>query len=295
MKRIKINIEEFFEKHSDKIQILIFLLSLLIGAYFDICQENQLGIVIGLLFLITSELITLNVKDSITQRKLNNLGVRFEISKGALFRIHNFNLTDFFENTRKSFFVSGMALNGFFGKNKAVIENFLKEGKTIYILLADPESVNENAKLYHGTNLEESMFRTRVNDLFYKQLITLNCICEMENIYGYIADKKIQLRVAKSIISTSFVAYDIFEKELLTHNKNKVGKELKASFYQYRCTEPENEPNIIVDSFLNRDWYVYFRETIEKQWNDAVPISDEIQMKKLYETINAKIAENNNF
>lgn len=70
MKNWKINIEEFFEKHNAKIQILILVGSLGLGAYFNIAQDHQLGIIIGLLVLISGELISLSIKDSITQRKL---------------------------------------------------------------------------------------------------------------------------------------------------------------------------------------------------------------------------------
>ena len=98
----------------------------------------------------------------------------------------------------------------------------------------------------------------------------------------------------QSVMSTSFVAYDVFDREILTHNKNKVGKELKASFYQYKCTAPEEEPNIIVDSFYNRDWYLFFRRTIEMQWNDAKPIKSKQEFEKLRKAINEKIDENNN-
>lgn len=84
MKEWKLNIEQFFENHNAKIQIIIFIVSLIIGAYFNIYQENQFGIIIALLLLVSGELITLNIKDSLTQRKLNNLGVKFEIERGGI-------------------------------------------------------------------------------------------------------------------------------------------------------------------------------------------------------------------
>ena len=292
MKRLKVNFEEFFEKYNGQIQIFIFVVSLVIGAVFNICQENQLGVIIGLLLLVTGELVSLNIKDSITQRKLNNLGVRFEIYKGALFRIHDFDLTDFFEKTKSQFYVSGMALNSFFEKNKSMIESFLKEGKEVFVLIVGTDSIVENTKLYHGADLGEETFANRVNDMFCKQIITLNCIDEIENIYDYFESGKFKLKVIDSALSTSFVAYDIFEKEILVKNKNKVGKKLKASFYQYRCTNSENEPNIIVDSFLNRDWYIFFKETIEKQWNDAKSISNKQELEVLRDKIRDKMIEN---
>ena len=286
--------KEIFEKFNGIIQVTIFVASLIIGAVFNIRQENQFGIIIGLLLLLVGEFVSLNIKDGITQRKLNDLGVRFEIFNGALFRVHDFNLTDFFEKTNNQFFVSGMALNGFFEKNKSIIERFLKEGKVIFVLIAGTDSVVENTKLYHGADLEEETFAKRVNDIFHKQIITLDYIDQIENIYDYIESGKFKLKVINSAISTSFVAYDIFEKELLVQDKSRGGKELKASFYQYKCTNPENEPNILVDSVLSHDWYIFFKETIEKQWNDAKPISNKGELEMLYKKINDKISENNN-
>lgn len=293
MKRFKLNIEEKFEKYNGIIQIIIFVISLLIGAVFNICQNNQLGIIIGLLLLLVGESVSLNIKDSITQRKLNTLGVRFEIFKGALFRVHDFDLQDFFEKTKSQFYISGMALNGFFDKNKSIIEKFLKEGKKVFVLIVDTDSIEENAKLYHGAKLDEKTLKIRENDILHRQIVTLNCIEEIENIYECIQEKQFQLRVINSTISTSFVAYDIFEKDVLVKSKNKVGKELKASFYQYKCTKPENEPNIIVDSFLSRDWYIFFQEAIEEQWNDANPICNRRELEMLRAKISSKINENN--
>ena len=294
MKNWKINIEEFFEKHNAKIQIAIFIVSLGLGAYFNIAQDNQLGIIIGLLLLVSGELISLSVKDSITQRKLNNMGVKFEMARGGLFRVHDFDLSQFFDNTKSHFFISGMALNGFFQKNKGIIERFLNEGKEIFILIAAPSAVDENTKLYHGENLDLITFRKKANAIYHKQSTTLDCLEEIENLFNFIESGKLKLRIAQSVMSTSFVAYDVFDREILTHNKNKVGKELKASFYQYKCTAPEEEPNIIVDSFYNRDWYLFFRRTIEMQWNDAKPIKSKQEFEKLRKAINEKIDENNN-
>ena len=295
MKTWKINIEEFFERHNAKIQIMIFMGSLVLGAYFNVVQDNELGIIIGLLLLITGELISLNIKDSITQRKLNNLGVKFETARGGLFRVHDFDLSKFFDSTKSHFFISGMALNAFFEKNKAIIERFLNEGKEIFILIADPNAVGENTKLYHGENLDLKIFRKKANAIYHKQSTTLDCLEEIESLFNFIENGKLKLRVTGSVMSTSFVAYDVFDKEVLTHNKNKVGKELKASFYQYKCTEPEEEPNIIVDSFYNRDWYLFFKKTIEMQWNDARIIGNRKDFEKLRKTINEKIDENNSY
>ena len=77
--KVIISIEKFFEEHNAKIQFVILVAALIIGAYFDICQKNELGIIIGLLLLVSGELISLSIKDSISQRKLNILGAKLTI------------------------------------------------------------------------------------------------------------------------------------------------------------------------------------------------------------------------
>lgn len=292
MKTWKINFEDFFERHNAKIQLIIFAISLCLGAYFNISQNNQLGIIIGLLLLVTGELISLSIKDCIAQRKLNNLGAKFEVTQGGLFRVHDFDLSKFFDNTRSHFFISGMALNGFFQNNKATIERMLKEGKEIFVLIAAPDAVNENAKLYHGVNFDSERFSKKVNAIYHMQNTTLDYLEEIENMYDFFNSGKLKLGLTQYVMSTSFVAYDIFDNELFVNNKT--GKELKASFYQYKCTKPEEEPNIIVDSLYNKYWYLFFKNIIETQWSDAIVIKNKQEFERLRREINEKISENNN-
>lgn len=107
MKKFKINFEEFFEKYNGLIQVVICLVSLIIGAVFDICQENQLGIIIGLLLLLIGELVSLNIKDSITQRKLNNLGVRLKYLRVHYFECMILILVIFLKKLRANFMFLG--------------------------------------------------------------------------------------------------------------------------------------------------------------------------------------------
>lgn len=288
MERWEIVIGKFYEKHSVKIQMMFFIGALGLSLYFNISQDKQLGIVIGLLLLITGELISLSINDSLTRGKLNNMGVRLDVDRGRLFRVHDFDLSRFFDSAKSNFFASGIALNGLLVKEKGVIEKFLNEEKEIFILIVDPDAVGENAKLYHGENLDEKTFREKVNDIYHKQMTALNSLRENTKLFDFLENEKLKLRVSCSVMSTSFVAYDIFDND-----KNKDLKELKASFYQYRCTAPEEEPNIIVDSSYNKDWYLFFKETIKKQWDDAKPIKNKEEFEKLCDEIEDKINENN--
>ena len=287
------SIQDFFEKYNSKIQIFIFLISLIIGAIFNITQQNELGIIIGLLLLISGELISLSIKDSITQKKLNRLGTKIQILMGDLVRVHDFNLNNFFEKANKQFFISGMALNNFFEKNKTEIIEMLQKGIEIDVLIASPQSTEENVKLYHGINYDEVEFLGKHKDLLQKQICTLDYIKRIADISTYISNGKFILKTSDTVFSTSFVAYDIFDKGMFRPQKEKKikGKEIKASFYQYGCTEPKNEPNIIVDSFYSRDWYFIFKKAIESQWKDANNIKGMDNFDALYQEIYNIITE----
>lgn len=288
----KVNFEDVFEKHNPKVQVLIFLVSLIVGAWYNIGLENELGIVIGLLFLISGELISLSVKDCIVQRKLNSMGTKIEILRGALVRVHDFDLTDFFNKTRGEFYISGIALNGFFDNNKSTIEKFLEEGKEVDVLLASPKSIKANAILYHGLDENKQKVAKNENNLLNKQIATLDNIERIPNIFSYMKNGKFKLKVLDSTFSTSFVAYDIFENDILLQKKK--GKELKASFYQYKCTEPRNEPNIVVDSFFSRDWYMFFKNCIKMQWDDGKIVRTQGEFEELRETLNNMMQFNRN-
>ena len=281
--KFKTTIEDLFEKHNSKLQIGLFVISLLIGAYYNISLKNELGIVIGLLVLISGELVSLSIKDCITQRKLNGMGTKLETLRGALVRVHDFDLTDFFENTKGEFFISGIALNGFFERNRSTIEKFLKEGKEVDVLIVSIDAIKENARLYYGIKNESR----NVKDILDKQVLTLDHIRRIPDIFTYMKNGQFRLKTLNVVFSTSFVAYDIFEDNIFAGKRR--GKELKASFYQYRCIEPKDEPNIVVDSFFSRDWYVFFKNIIETQWKDGEAIRSEKEFEELYQKLKGNI------
>ena len=288
---IKTNIEDFWEKHNAKLQIAICVVSLIIGAYFNVSQDNQLGVIIGLLVLISCEILSLSIKDSISQRKLNNIGERFEEARGALVRVSDFNLSDIFNKTKGEFYISGIALNGFFQNNYSTISSFLEEGKKIDILITSPKAVRENTLLYYGFEDDEEKLIENMNAILNKQIATLDYIVKIPDFYKYLESNQFNLRTLSTAFTTSFVAHDIFERNVLGIKK-KESKELKASFYQYKCIEPQREPNIVVDSFMSRDWYLFFKNTITMQWRDGNSITSKKEFEELHDSMNKMIQEN---
>ena len=92
---------------------------------------------------------------------------------------------------------------------------------------------------------------------------TINTIKESDILFDFFKKGKIKLRIAKNLFSTSFVAYDVFGKFLTVGKDGHVYNEIKATFYQYKCTESKDEPSIIVNSLHNITWYDFFKNTIK--------------------------------
>lgn len=120
-------------------------------------------------------------------------------------RVHDFDLTDFFENTKGEFFISGIALNGFFERNRSTIEKFLKEGKEVDVLIVSIDAIKENARIYYGIKNESR----NVKDILDKQVLTLDHIRRIPDIFTYMKNGKFRLKTLNVVFSTSFVAYDI--------------------------------------------------------------------------------------
>lgn len=118
---------------------------------------------------------------------------------------------------------------------------------------------------------------------------TINTIKESDILFDFFKKGKIKLRIAKNLFSTSFVAYDVFGKFLTVGKDGHVYNEIKATFYQYKCTESKDEPSIIVNSLHNRTWYDFFKNTIKLQWEDSVPIEG----VEAFHNLVSKIAQKN--
>ena len=278
--------EEIIEQKNGIIQILLFFLLLIFSGLFALGIQSTTAIIIELLGIISLEVITINIKDSIVHRKLNRLGVRIEMEDGALFRVSDFDINPFFSNAHNHVFVSGIALNYFIQTFDNEIVQLLRDGKKLYILIIAPELIEESSKLYYGVEKTEDKASARVSDIIRKQLMTLNHIKNSDELFSHFERGDIELRIALNMISTSFVAYDVLFNTLGVHKEGVLYREIKALFYQYKCTIGRNEPNIIVNSKDNKDWYNFFKDTIEAQWNDSMAIISKVEYEKLIDDLN---------
>lgn len=283
MEKYKKGIEDFIEKRNGIIQLVILLGFIVVGALYGFGLQEELPVMIEILGIIVMELLILNVKDSIMHQKMNRIGVRIEMEDGALFRVADFEIDKFFKNAEKQLFVSGIALNGFFSKFRGKIVEMLSADKEVWVLIADPKTVSENTKLYYGTSSNaQNSSAEKVRDILAKQRMTLSSIRSDGVLYNKFLNGKLKIKIAQSVFSTSFVAYDLLIRDGI---KRTQFREIKASFYQYKCTESKDEPNILLNSRHNKDWYDFFKNTAQMQWEDAKHITGDIEFEKLYASI----------
>lgn len=267
---LKKKIEEFIEAKNGMIQVIVLFVSLLIGAMYKLGVASEMAIIIDLLAVIVFEMIIANIKDSILQRKLNRLGVRIETEEGKLFRISDFNLKSLFSNTKKDFFVSGLALNRFMDSYKTKLLNLLGEGKVVRFLIIDPKKIEDAALLYFG----EKSHRAQ-KEIITRQKQTIIGIAHDVELENCLKEGQLEFGVQDIVFSTSFIAHDVF------CNKS-VKREIKASFYQFGCTDPEKEPNILINSEDSSDWYNLFLRTIKLQWEASRKITSIDELDNLF-------------
>lgn len=286
----KQKIENFIEQKNGIIQICFFTFLLICSGIFLLGGESYHAIILELLTLISAELLNLNIKDSIAHRKLNRMSIRLEMEAGSIIRMGDFDLNRFFQRTQDHFFVSGIASNFFLQKYENQITQLLDCGKKIYIMLVKQEFIEDCTKLYCGISLSDELYKKNKYEIINKQIVSLNCISNPQKIFNYFENGQLQLRMAKNVLSTSFVAYDVFDNSIIAQIKRNEHKEIKASFYQYACPDTTSLPNIVVNSKDNENWYKYFSKTIYQQWKDADVIDTK---EKLESTINELTKELN--
>ncbi len=88
------------------------------------------------------------------------------------------------------------------------------------------------------------------------------------------------IRLSTAPFTTSFIAHDIMKFK----GRKPV---IQASFYQYGCTLPSEEPGIMVDAIDNDFGYDNFRTAALRQWNDAIEVKNVEQLRELYTYVNS--------
>ena len=283
--KLKHNIETFFEEHNAILQIIICVLTLIISSTSGILLKNSSAVIITLLTAISVEVVLSGIKDSALHRKVGRLVIEKDVKEGRMIKVSDYEINPLFEDTRNGLFVSGIALNGFFGKYKNDVINLLKKNKKIYVLIVSPDVVEMQAKIYHGATNDETELKSKCNAIIHKQATALEYLKEIDNEGNYIKKKSLIIKTINIPATTSFVAHDVIDcVDSIIHSQR-----IKASFYQYRCTDPEREPNVIIDSSENKIWFDLLKATINRQWEDGKLVHDSNELKKLIMEVNSKI------
>lgn len=275
-----IRYENFIVNNSWKIQLLIIILTAIIGAVVGIKSEDVLNLVIVLFIAVVTELIVLSTKNSTNNRKLNLILKNLKINDSDGFVVFDFNQDRFFKNTMNHFFISGISLGNFIENNIREIGKLLEKKKKVYILFAELEIIPENMKLYCAHYLDEKRFKEDINTVLTKQAVALANISS-NNLDQYLENGNLNIGLSKAVVSTSFIANDVLEKV------NHCEKEIVATFYQYGCNNTKDNPSILI-SPQEEKWYMFFKATLQKQWEDAEKIKSIQEFKELRYKIESK-------
>ena len=96
------------------------------------------------------EIFDLAIKDSITQRKLNQLINVQKAKDGTLFEASQYELGSFFKKARRDFFVSGITLRQFCEEYETEVYRMLERNVKVSVLILSPEQLVEHTKMYFG-------------------------------------------------------------------------------------------------------------------------------------------------
>ena len=272
-------IEEFYEQHNGKIQMFLILITIIIATFSGMTFNEIEPIIVTLLTLACVELLSLSLKDSIQQRKLNRILRRGEIKDGKFFRVADFDLQRFFKKTEKMFFISGIALNNFFETYGMRVEKLLVKGKKVCVLFCDYHNFDKQAELYFGSEANTQDAVRMMKGMQYQAIMRLEKIKDIER---YIRSGLLEIRFSNTTFSTSFVAHDILTNKNEEPRVSKETSKIKVSFYLYAIDKAEKKnPNVLVDNKYLREWYDVFKHSLANQWRDAHKIHNLDELRNI--------------
>lgn len=267
-------IENIVEKWNFQIQAAVTFFTLFIGIFLKILGfDEKIDIAIGILLMIFIELILLQAKDSIMQKKVNEIKILTLINKGALIRVLDYGeeaIQFFFSSANQDFFVSGIALNQLIGSQIGKLENLVKNKRKVNILLSSPEAIEMNAILYHGFNDDKEKRQEAQANIAECVSNCISSILRSPVLCEALRTRDLEIRFSNAPFTTSYMGCNIF-------NENKKTSVIKASFYQYGCTKPCDEPNIVVCKNEDEFWYGNLVAAAKRQWKDgcrAISVSE---------------------
>lgn len=261
----KKNIENIIENYNGYIQIVFLILTLFLGIIInklDI-QDEQI-IILELTVLLSIEIIILNIKDSISQDKLNRILSHNDKSHNMVLIDIDEGYTQFpflLQQANSDLFISGMTCNGIWNYT-STIEELLRSGSHIRILISSEKAIEDNVRIYYQLDSEPEI-SDYIDDAHSKINITLKALRNnklIKNSY----DKTFEVRRTNIPFTTAYVGINIY-------GSNGINKQLKVTQY-VSGNETEKCPNMLLDSNENNFLYEYYIKTLKKIWDTAEPI-----------------------
>lgn len=271
---LKSVMEDIIEKWNGYIQGIILLIALYVGLYKGAFKSNEpITILLQIVTLLFIELFLLGVKDSIGQRKLNEMN--FNMTTLTQFAPFDPRLLEDFQGllqeAHEDLFISGITCTNVLEIYESDIENLLGRGIKVRLLISTEEALEYNAGLYFGLYGEDKEKTAEfISEAQGKMATTLRNLAKYENLNRYFCEGKLEIRRSDSPFSIGLVGVNCFS------SKSKINKIIKITHYIYGCNNTPSCPRTLVSSFSNDHWYKYYNDFIKKQWDTAKPyaISD---------------------
>lgn len=270
-KKMKRHCEDFIEKYNGYIQLLFLFTTFILGVILQKLNfQDEIVIAIEMLLIISGENIVINIKDSISQDKLNRLLLKIDKANGMLLTKEDRGYTDFphiIGRATGDIYISGIASNGIWSAYIKEIEDALKRGCKMRLLISSEDCIENNARMYYGLNkgCSQRALNNYVTDVKTKINLTINTVKTNDILKHYLCNNKLEIRTLSVPFTTAFVGGNIFME-------NMEDREVKVTFYQYGCKDTKECPGFLLNNHEDRYWFPYFANQIKAQWKDATPI-----------------------
>lgn len=271
------SIEYWIEKYNSILQLFIIVALSVANALYVTNSIDVEKINVTIWISITMEIVILAVKDSSMHRKINDMG---EIVRNMACNLpeKNQDLKVFFEDAKTDIFISGMVLDTILNDYEDIIENKLKEGVKVKLLLIDSESININAKYLYGskyTNICDKTVYGRISN-------TLRMLENMDYFEKYIIDGSLEIRFVSGVMPMSILMADYDMNQIhLDYGKS---KNMYVRTYVYGCDSKSNtavySPTIPINSNLSFESYQSYVKSTLEWWEQCKSERNIIELHK---------------
>lgn len=269
---LKRAIENMIEKYNAYMQGFLLLLALYTGIYKGIFHKNeQLDILIDIISILLTEIFILNIKDSIENRKLNEM--KFSINTLTQLVPFDPNLLENFRrlinNSTTDLLISGVTCTNVLENYYSDLKSLLDKGVHIRLLISSDEAITDNAKLYfglYGINNVSTIDRF-TEEVKNKIETTLRVFEKYPELTNYYCEGKLEIKRTSCPFFVGFIGVDIYNSDEGTM------KIIKVTHYMHGCKNTPECPREIFSSFNNDHWYKFYITYIKTQWQQATPFT----------------------